>query len=89
VSGRYWHLGASTTASRYLAIPGSRCFRRTTSTWFVAVAMYAVPHAVFHFLHLEGFPPSDAVAQTMGIALHLVVIGLVGLLLWRDRERKA
>ena len=28
-----------------------------------ATAVYAVPHAIFHFLHLEGFPTSDAVAQ--------------------------
>jgi hypothetical protein len=28
-----------------------------------AIAVYAVPHAIFHFLHLEGFPTSDAIAQ--------------------------
>ena len=53
----------------------------------VAIAVYAVPHAIFHFLHLEGFPTSDAIAQTIGIALHLVVIAVVALLLWRDRSR--
>jgi hypothetical protein len=53
----------------------------------IAVAVYAVPHAVFHVLHLEGFPTSDAVAQTVGIGLQLVVIGVVGWLLWRDRAR--
>ena len=52
-----------------------------------ATAVYAVPHAIFHFLHLEGFPTSDAVAQTIGIALQLVVTAVVGLLLWRDRSR--
>jgi heme/copper-type cytochrome/quinol oxidase subunit 4 len=51
-----------------------------------ATAVYAVPHAIFHFLHLEGFPTSDAVAQTIGIALQLVVTTVVGLLLWRDRS---
>jgi hypothetical protein len=49
--------------------------------------VYAVPNAIFTFLHLEGFPTSDAVAQTVGIALHLVVIAIVAWLLWRDRRR--
>ena len=52
-----------------------------------AIAVYAVPHAIFHFLHLESFPTSDAIAQTIGIALHLVVIAVVAWLLWRDRSR--
>jgi hypothetical protein len=51
----------------------------------VAVAVYAVPHAIFHVLHLEGFPASDAVAQSIGIGLQLVVIGILAWLLWRDR----
>jgi hypothetical protein len=54
-----------------------------------AIAVYAVPHAIFHFLHLEGFSTSDAIAQTIGIALQLMVIAAVALLLWRDRHRKA
>jgi heme/copper-type cytochrome/quinol oxidase subunit 4 len=52
-----------------------------------AIAVYAVPHAIFHFLHLEGFPTSDAIAQTIGIAFQLLVIAAVALLLWRDRSR--
>jgi hypothetical protein len=51
-----------------------------------AMAVYAVPHAIFHFLHLEGFPTSDAIAQTIGIALQLMVVAAVALLLWRDRR---
>ena len=54
-----------------------------------ALAVYAVPHAVFHALHLEGFRTSDAVAQMAGIGLHLVVVGGVGWLLWRQRSRTA
>jgi hypothetical protein len=54
-----------------------------------AIAVYAVPHAIFHFLHLEGFSTSDAIAQTIGIALQLMVIAAVALLLWRNRHRKA
>jgi heme/copper-type cytochrome/quinol oxidase subunit 4 len=52
-----------------------------------AIAVYAVPHAIFHFLHLEGFPTSDAIAQTVGITLHLLVIAVVAWLLWRERRR--
>jgi hypothetical protein len=53
----------------------------------IAAAVYAVPHAVFHMFHLEGFPTVDAVTQTIGIALQLVVIVIVGWLLWRERGR--
>ena len=49
-----------------------------------AVAIYAVPHAVFHFVHLDGFPTSDAIVQTTGIALQLMVIAVVAWLLWRE-----
>jgi hypothetical protein len=54
-----------------------------------ALAVYAVPHAVYHALHLEGFPTADAVAQMVGIGLHLVLVGVVGWLLWRDRAHHA
>jgi hypothetical protein len=40
---------------------------------------------VYHALHLEGFPTGDAVAQTVGIALQLVLTAVVAWLLWRDR----
>jgi heme/copper-type cytochrome/quinol oxidase subunit 4 len=54
----------------------------------IATAVYAVPHAVYHFLHMKGFPPTDAIAQTVGIALQLVVIAAVAWLLWRERARQ-
>ena len=54
-----------------------------------AAAVYAVPHAVFHFLHLEGFPRPDAIAQSVGIVLQLLVVVVVGWLLWRDRPHSA
>jgi hypothetical protein len=53
----------------------------------IAAAVYAVPHAVFHMFHLRGFPTVDAVTQTTGIAVQLVVIVIVGWLLWRERGR--
>lgn len=55
----------------------------------LAAAVYAVPHAIYHALHLEGFPTSDAVAQMVGIALQLVLMAVVAWLLWRDRARQA
>jgi hypothetical protein len=60
-------------------------YRLLSVVALVAVAVYAVPHAVFHVLHLESFPASDAVAQTIGIGLQLAVIGILAWLLWRDR----
>ncbi|HEX7212489.1 MAG TPA: hypothetical protein VF241_16325 [Propionibacteriaceae bacterium] len=54
----------------------------------IATAVYAVPHAVYHALHLEGFPTGDAVAQMVGIALQLVLTAVVAWLLWRDRTRQ-
>jgi hypothetical protein len=53
----------------------------------IATAVYAIPHAVYHALHLEGFPTGDAVAQMVGIALQLVLTAVVAWLLWRDRAR--
>jgi hypothetical protein len=52
-------------------------------------AVYTVPHAIFHAVHLEGFSPVDAVAQTVGFARQIMVAAVVAWLLWRDRPRKA
>jgi hypothetical protein len=38
-----------------------------------AFAVFAVPHAVFHALHLEGFPPADALAQQAGFGVQLLL----------------
>lgn len=42
-----------------------------------AYAVYAIPHTLFHGLHLEGFPEIDAVAQMAGFATQLVAATLV------------
>lgn len=45
-----------------------------------ATLVYALPHAVFHGAHLDSFPTADAVAQTVGTGLHLLLIfGLLAL----------
>jgi hypothetical protein len=41
-----------------------------------AFAVYAIPHTVFHGLHLQGFPALDAVAQTAGFATQLLAAAL-------------
>ncbi|MGS0688312.1 hypothetical protein ACVBEQ_24665 [Nakamurella sp. GG22] len=52
-----------------------------------ATAVYAVPHTLFHALHLEGFPGPDAVAQT-AVTIAQVVLVVVALLLstWLPRR---
>jgi hypothetical protein len=39
----------------------------------VCQLVYTVPHAVFHVTHLDGFPAADAVAQTAGFAVQVVL----------------
>jgi hypothetical protein len=49
----------------------------------LALAVFAVPHTIFHAGHLEGFPATDAIAQTVGTVMHLLVtVGLFALT-WR------
>jgi uncharacterized membrane protein len=63
-----------------------------TGQWLISVvaiaafAVYAVPHMIFHSFHLEGFSRGDAIAQTVGFVLQLLMAVVVALLLWRDRR---
>ncbi len=43
----------------------------------LAFAAYAVPHTLFHALHLEGFSSADAVAQMVGFGVQLMLIILL------------
>ena len=58
---------AAITLARALIVPLS-----------VAWSVAAIVHAVYHVLHLDGFPTGDAIAQTVGLfavaALPLLVI---------------
>ncbi|MCE0768046.1 hypothetical protein LWC35_34870 [Pseudonocardia kujensis] len=47
--------------------------RRVTVVVLLAFLLAPVPPAVFHSLHLHGFPTGDAAAQTVGFALQLGV----------------
>jgi hypothetical protein len=63
-----------------------------TGQWLISVvaiaafAVYTVPHMIFHSFHLEGFSRGDAIAQTVGFVLQLLMAVVVALLLWRDRR---
>ena len=58
------------------AIIGGRLLVRTGVASF---ALYAVPHTLFHALHLQNFAAGDAAAQMAGFALQLL-LALVALL---------
>ena len=49
----------------------------------LALIVFAVPHAIFHAGHLTGFPAADAVAQTVGTVLQLVLTVSLFALAWR------
>jgi len=54
--------------------------RRLVRIALIALAVYAIPHTVFHATHLDGFPAADATAQTIGTTLQVaIVVGLLAL----------
>jgi len=55
--------------------------RRVSATALAAYAVYAVPHTLFHGLHLHGFSVEDAIAQMGGFVFQLVLIAATGWLL--------
>ena len=57
--------------------------RRMVRVALLALAVFAVPHTAFHAGHLSGFPPADAVAQTVGTVLHLIALAGLFALSWR------
>ena len=57
--------------------------RRMVRVALLALAVFAVPHTAFHAGHLAGFPPADAVAQTVGTVLHLITVAGLFALSWR------
>lgn len=49
--------------------------RRLVRVALLTLAVFAVPHAVYHAGHLQDFPPVDAVAQTAGTVIQLLLVG--------------
>ena len=56
--------------------------RRSVRVALLALAAFAVPHAIFHAGHLAGFPPADAVAQTAGTVVQLLLVAGLFALTW-------
>lgn len=63
--------------------------RSTVRLALLALAVFAVPHTVFHAGHLEGYSAADAVAQTAGFVLQLLIIAAAFALTWRLPARAA
>jgi hypothetical protein len=57
--------------------------RTLTRAALLALAVFAVPHTIFHAEHLAGFPPAEAVAQTVGTVLQLVLTATLFAFTWR------
>lgn len=70
-----------------LAGAALRADRATVRLAAIAVLAAAVPHAAYHALHLSHFPPVDAVTQTVGTVVHIVVLAVVLVLSGRLEER--
>jgi hypothetical protein len=60
--------------------------RRLTLTALVAAIIVEVPHMIFHTTHLHGFPPADAIAQT--ILLSVIMLIPIALLIPARRLRR-
>jgi hypothetical protein len=57
-----------------LAGAALRADRATVRLAAIAGLVVAVPHTAYHALHLSHFPPTDALAQTIGTLTHLTLL---------------
>jgi hypothetical protein len=71
-----------------LAAAAVACTRTQVRTAVAAFALYAVPHTIFHGLHLENFGRGDAVAQMAGFGLQLL-LALAALLATFDGQKRS
>ena len=46
---------------------------RLVLTALTAYLAFALPHAIFHAAHLDGYPSGDAIAQTLTLSIAVVV----------------
>lgn len=56
-----------------LAVAAVTCHRLLVRIAVIAFLVYALPHAAFHGLHLDGFPAGGAAAQMAGFAVQLLL----------------
>jgi hypothetical protein len=69
--------GLSLALVAVLVAAAVRTDRWTVRVAAVAMALFSVPHTVFHQLHLEHFAATDAVVQSVGnVLVCLVAVGL-------------
>jgi hypothetical protein len=54
--------------------------RNLVCTALVADVVFGIPHMIFHAMHLQHFPPGDAIVQTISLAV-VVLIPLALLIL--------
>lgn len=47
--------------------------RLMAGTTLIAYLVFSVPHLVFHVIHLEHFPRDEAIAQTVALAIGVVL----------------
>src|SRR3982074_960960 len=67
-------VGSLSLASVLVLAVAAVCMeRRIAYTALAASLVFAVPHFVFHAAHLEHFPPADAVAQTVVLAIAVLI----------------
>lgn len=58
--------------------------RRLVAITLVVFAVWTIPHVVFHSFHLHGFSPLDAVLQTVGFGIEVVVAAVLAVVLVRS-----
>lgn len=72
--------GLSLALTVMLAGAAVRGDRFTVRLTVAAALVFAVPHGIYHQTHLEHFPAGIAVAQSLGIAVQVVVAVLAWVL---------
>lgn len=84
-------VGALTLAlALVLGVAAMRLEPVLVRTALAADMMFAVPHFVFHVLHLAHYPPAGAITQTLALAIVMVIpAALLGLSCFGGRARRA
>ncbi|HEY9230151.1 MAG TPA: hypothetical protein VIP11_26095 [Gemmatimonadaceae bacterium] len=62
--------------------------RRLTFVALAAAIVVEVPHMIFHTTHLEGFPRADAVMQTIGLSVIMVIPIALLIPAWRLPQQR-
>ncbi|ALG06713.1 hypothetical protein [Kibdelosporangium phytohabitans] len=83
-------LGAATSAYvLVLVVAVVTMERRMVATALVANLVFTVPHFVFHAVHMDNMPRADWIAQTLALALGVVIPGLLLGVLFSQRKSRS